>query len=68
MIGIDSPVSIDSFKIQEPFKRMQSHGTVQSSLTSIKSPGTIDFELNCYLLLLIVLFTMISLFYTIISF
>lgn len=49
MIGIDSPVNMDSFIIHEPFNSMQSHGTVQSSLTSIKSPGTIAFELNFYL-------------------
>ena len=51
IIGIDSPVNIDSLMIHEPFNKIQSQGTVQSSLTSIKSPGTIAFELNFSLLL-----------------
>jgi hypothetical protein len=30
MMGIDSPVNIDSFKMAEPFNNTQSQGTVQS--------------------------------------
>lgn len=45
MIGIDSPVNIDSFTMADPFNSMQSQGTVQSFCTSIRSPGTMSFEL-----------------------
>ena len=49
MIGMDSPVSILSLMMQLPFNKMQSHGTVQPSLTSMRSPGTIYFDIICYL-------------------
>ena len=50
IMGMDSPVSILSLIMQLPFNNIQSQGTVHPSLTSIRSPGTICLELNCYLL------------------
>lgn len=40
MIGIDSPVNIDSFITQEPFSRITSQGRMKPSLISIISPAT----------------------------
>lgn len=44
--GTDSPVSMDSFKIQSPDTSIASHGTVCTLAISIKSPGTNSTELT----------------------
>ena len=49
MIGMDSPVNMLSLIIQLPFNKIQSQGTVQPSLTSMRSPGTIYLDIICYL-------------------
>lgn len=44
--GTDSPVNIDSFKIQSPDTSIASHGTVCTLAISIRSPGTSSTELT----------------------
>lgn len=44
--GTDSPVSMDSFKMQSPDTSIASHGTVCTFAISIRSPGTNSTELT----------------------
>ncbi len=46
---MDSPVNMLSLMMQLPFNKIQSQGTVQPSLTSMRSPGTIYLDIICYL-------------------